>query len=262
MGTAASVINTLVHAVGGSPLDGERRPEAVGVSPGSVCLQDLTVGYARTPVFNRLDLEVEPGEFIYLVGPSGVGKTTLLRVLFGMVRPQSGKAFVDGVAVHRLHRWQTAKIRRRVGCVFQNYELLPHLTAFQNVLLPLQLSHPRMNDPGGYATDALELVGLKHKLNVLPGNLSGGEQQRVAVARAIAHQPRILLADEPTGNVDSDTSARILELFAELNDLGSTVIMATHDEFVLSRFTARAVWLQAEREFDPLAELARMEAEA
>jgi cell division transport system ATP-binding protein len=246
MGTAASVISTLVHAVGGSSKE-ERRPEAITTSPGSIQLRDLSVGYARTPVFSQLDFDVEPGEFVYLVGPSGVGKTTLLRVLYGMVRPQHGEAYVDGVPVHRLRRWQTAKVRRRVGCIFQNYELLPHLTAFQNILLPLQLSHPRVNDPGGYAMDALELVGLKHKQNELPGNLSGGEQQRVAVARAIAHQPRILLADEPTGNVDSETSSRILELFAELNDLGSTVVMATHDEFVLSRFSARAVWLSPQR---------------
>jgi cell division transport system ATP-binding protein len=248
MGTAASVFSTLVHAVGGFPDDGKRRPEAFAVRPGSVSLQDVTVGYARTPVFEKLDLSIEPGEFVYLVGPSGVGKTTLLKVLFGMVRPQSGKIFVDGVALHGMHRWQTAKIRRRVGCVFQNYELLQHLSAYQNVLLPLQLGHPRVNDPGGYAVDALELVGLKHKLNELPENLSGGEQQRVAVARAIAHQPRILLADEPTGNVDSDTSARILELFAELNDVGSTVIMATHDEFVLSRYSARAYWLDPKKQ--------------
>ena len=247
MGTAPSVLSTLVHAVGGTSREEERRPEAIAARPGSIQLRDLSVGYAKNPVFTQLDFNVEPGEFVYLVGPSGVGKTTLLRVLYGMVRPQHGQAYVDGVPVHKLHRWQTAKVRRRVGCIFQTYELLPHLTAFQNVLLPLQLSHPRLNDPGGYAVDALELVGLKHKLDELPGNLSGGEQQRVAVARAIAHQPRILLADEPTGNVDSETSCRILELFAELNDLGSTVVMATHDEFVLSRFSARAVWLRPEQ---------------
>src|SRR3979411_1061429 len=186
MGTAASVVATLVHAVGGSSKE-ERRPEAIATSRGSIQLRDLSVGYARTPVFSQLDFNVEPGEFVYLVGPSGAGKTPLLRVLYGMVRPQQGEAYVDGVPVHKLRRWQTAKVRRRVGCIFQNYELLPHLTAFQNVLLPLQLSHPRVNDPGGYAQDALELVGLKHKLDELPGNLSGGEQQRVAVARAIAH---------------------------------------------------------------------------
>jgi cell division transport system ATP-binding protein len=241
------VVATLVHAVGGTSREEERRPEAIAVRPGSIQLRDVSVGYARNPVFTQFDFNVEPGEFVYLVGPSGVGKTTLLRVLYGMVRPQEGVAFVDGVPVHRLRRWQTAKVRRRVGCIFQSYELLPHLTAYQNVLLPLQLGQPRVNDPGGYAMDAMELVGLKHKLSELPGNLSGGEQQRVAVARAIAHQPRILLADEPTGNVDSETSARILELFAELNDLGSTVVMATHDEFVLSRFAARAVWLKPER---------------
>src|ERR671923_2259218 len=248
MGTAPSVLSTLVHAVGGTSKEEERRPEAIAARPGSIQLRDVSVGYAKNPVFTQLDFDVEPGEFVYLVGPSGVGKTTLLRVLYGMVRPQGGQAYVDGVPVHKLHRWQTAKVRRRVGCIFQTYELLPHLTAFHNVLLPLQLSHPRLNDPGGYAVDALELVGLKHKLDELPGNLSGGEQQRVAVARAIAHQPRILLADEPTGNVDSETSARILELFAELNDLGSTVVMATHDEFVLSRYSARALWLQQDLE--------------
>jgi cell division transport system ATP-binding protein len=247
MGTAPSVFSTLVHAVGGTSREEERRPEAITTRPGSIQLRDVSVGYAKNPVFTQLDFNVEPGEFVYLVGPSGVGKTTLLRVLYGMVRPHRGHAFVDGLAVHKLRTWQTARVRRRVGCIFQSYELLPHLTAFQNVLLPLQLSHPRMNDPGGYAMDALELVGLKHKLAELPGNLSGGEQQRVAVARAIAHQPRILLADEPTGNVDSETSARILELFAELNDLGSTVVMATHDEFVLNKFSARAVWLKQER---------------
>jgi cell division transport system ATP-binding protein len=195
-------------------------------------------------VFSGLDLDVRAGEFVYLVGPSGAGKSTLLKVLYGTLRPEEGSVVVDGIMVHRLQRWQTASIRRRVGCVFQSYELLGHLTALENVLLPLQLAHPRLGDPRGFAVDALELVGLKDKLNELPGNLSGGQQQRVAVARAIAHQPRVLLADEPTGNVDSHNSGEIMELFWQLNEMGGTIVMATHDELVLTRFPARAIQLQ------------------
>ena len=181
---------------------------------------------------------------MYLVGPSGSGKSTLLKILFGTIQPLEGWINVDGIAVHRLQHWQTDTIRRRVGCVFQNYELLNHLTALENVLLPLQLAHPRTRHARQLATEALELVGLAGKLIALPQTLSGGQQQRVAVARAIAHQPRVLLADEPTGNVDKDASAEIMELFGQLNEnLGSTVVMATHDEYVLSRYPARAVRL-------------------
>ena len=210
--------------------------------PGSVQLRGVTAGYASSLVFSGLNFNVEPGEFVYVVGPSGAGKSTLLKLLYGVLRPKSGSVVVDGMAVHHLASWQTSAIRRRVGCVFQDYELLPHLTALENVVLPLQLAHPRMRNPRGYAYDALELVGLKDKLNALPGRLSGGQQQRVAIARAVAHQPRVLLADEPTGNVDSQVSAEIMELFGQLNEeLGSTVVMATHDELVLSRFPARII---------------------
>jgi cell division transport system ATP-binding protein len=194
-------------------------------------------------ILSRLDLHVRSGEFIYVVGPSGVGKSTLLKVLYGTLRPQTGTVVVDGVPVHKLRTWQTARIRRRVGCVFQSFELLPHLTALENVVLPLRLAHPRLKDPQAYALDALELVGLQNKTRELPGHLSGGEQQRVAVARAIAHQPRVLLADEPTGNLDSGTSSEILDIFRLLNQLGGTVIMATHDEVVLNRYPARIVRL-------------------
>ncbi|HEX4211904.1 MAG TPA: ATP-binding cassette domain-containing protein [Candidatus Dormibacteraeota bacterium] len=186
---------------------------------------------------------MDRGEFAYLVGPSGVGKSTLLRILFGTLRPLSGEIAVDGISVHLLKSWQTARIRRRVGCVFQAYELLGHLSALDNVVLPLRMAHPKLRNPEAYATDALELVGLQDKTDVLPGHLSGGEQQRVAVARAIAHQPRVLLADEPTGNLDSDTSGEIMEIFKLLNQLGSTILMATHDEIMLSRYPARTVRL-------------------
>lgn len=169
----------------------------------------------------------------------------MLKLLYGVIRPKSGEIIVDGVQVHRLASWQTAAVRRRVGCVFQQYELLPHLTALENVVLPLQLAHPRIRNPRGYAMDSLEMVGLKDKVNKRPHHLSGGEQQRVAIARAVAHQPRVLLADEPTGNVDSEVSAGIMDLFGQLNEeLGSTVLMATHDEWVLDKYPARVIRLR------------------
>jgi cell division transport system ATP-binding protein len=224
-------------------LGGPTDSEVVG-APGSIQLRNVTAGYGGSPVFSRFDLHIDPGEFVYLVGPSGSGKSTLLKLLFGTVPAQEGWVNVDGIAVHRLNDHQTDTIRRRVGCVFQTYELLPHLTALENVLLPLQLAHPRTRHARQLATEALELVGLKSKIGELPGTLSGGQQQRVAVARAIAHQPRILLADEPTGNVDKDASAEIMELFGQLNEnLGSTIVMATHDEFVLGKYPARAIRL-------------------
>ena len=226
-----------------SRLGGPTDSDVVG-APGSIQLRNVTAGYGGTPVFSRFDLHIEPGAFVYLVGPSGSGKSTLLKILFGTVQPEEGWVNVDGIAVHRLQHWQTDTIRRRVGCVFQTYELLGHLTSLENVLLPLQLAHPRTRHARQLATEALELVGLAGKLHDLPSTLSGGQQQRVAVARAIAHQPRVLLADEPTGNVDKDASSEIMELFGQLNEnLGSTVVMATHDEYVLSRYPARAIRL-------------------
>ena len=212
--------------------------------PGSIQLHHVTAGYGKDPVFSRFGLSVKPGEFVYVLGPSGSGKSTLFKILYGALRPQRGLVVVDGIAVHRLPSRHTASIRRRVSCVFQTYELLPHLSALENVLLPLRLAHPRIRDPKGFALDALELVGLQDKLHELPGNLSGGQQQRVAVARAVAHQPRILLADEPTGNVDSDGSAEIVELFMQLNQLGSTVVMATHDQLLLSWYPAPVIELR------------------
>ena len=213
-------------------------------APGSIHLSEVTAGYGGPSVFKGLDLDVDPGEFVYVVGPSGAGKSTLLRLMHGTLKPSSGTVFVDGVALNGLRRKGLLKIRRQVGHVFQSYELMPYLSALDNVVLPLKLGHPRIRDPRAFALDALELVGLGDKLKQRPNTLSMGEQQRVAVARAVAAQPRILLADEPTGNLDSGSSAEIVELFRQLNGMGSTVVMATHDEVMLSRYPARALRLR------------------
>ena len=213
-------------------------------APGSIHIAEVTAGYGGPAVFKRLDLDVDPGQFVYVVGPSGSGKSTLLKLMHGTLKPQSGSVFVDGIAVNSLRGGQLLKLRRQVGHVFQTYELMPYLSTLENVLLPLQLGHPQLRDADAYAVDALELVGLGDKLKQRPGTLSMGEQQRVAVARAIAAQPRVLLADEPTGNLDSGNSAEIVELFRQLNGMGSTVVMATHDEVMLSRYPARAVRLR------------------
>jgi cell division transport system ATP-binding protein len=211
---------------------------------GAIHLAGISAGYGRNHVLREFEFDVKPGDFIYLVGPSGAGKSTVLKLLYGMIRPLAGTGFVDGVPVHRLKSWQTAQLRRRLGCVFQAYELLPHLSALENVLLPLQLAHPKLRDPSSHARDALEMVGLAGKMQARPAELSGGQQQRVAVARAIAHEPRVLLADEPTGNLDRRNSSEIMEIFLQLKDLGSTIVVATHDELVLQEFPARVVEIQ------------------
>jgi cell division transport system ATP-binding protein len=226
----------------GWPLDGVTAGSDSNAA-GSIHLSGVTAGYGGPPVFRHLDLDVDPGEFLYLVGPSGSGKSTLLKLMHGGLRPLAGSVFVDGFALHSLRRSQLPRVRRQIGHVFQTYELLPYLNTLDNVLLPLQLSHPRLRNPRAYALDALELVGLADQVKQRSDTLSSGEQQRVAVARAIASQPSVLLADEPTGNLDSQSSGEIVELFRQLNGMGSTVVMATHDEFVLGRYPARAIRL-------------------
>src|SRR5207245_82265 len=170
----------------------ERAGDSVG--RGEIRLTDVSVGYGDDTVLERLSLEVERGEFLCVEGPSGAGKTTLLRLLYGSLPPRDGHAVVDGVNLAQLRPRSVSRFRRRLGCVVQSYERLPHLTARENVLLPLQLAQMAIDGPGERASDALEAVGLADKSGSLPQELSGGQQQRVAIARAIAHEPAILLA--------------------------------------------------------------------
>jgi cell division transport system ATP-binding protein len=224
---------------GGSAWENERADDEIG--RGEVQLSDVSVGYGDETVLAHLSLHVEPGEFLCVEGPSGAGKTTLLRLLYGSLPPLTGVARVDGVDLGSLRPRHMSRFRRRLGCVFQSYELLPHLTARQNVLLPLQLAQMDIDEPDERADQALDMVGLTDKAGSLPLELSGGQQQRVAIARAIAHEPSILLADEPTGNLDPASTAEVMRAFQAFHVEGGTVIMATHDESLRDSYAERVV---------------------
>lgn len=205
----------------------------------AVSAERLTKTYNRGPVtvmaLDHVDLKVEAGEACALIGPSGSGKSTLLHLIGAMDRPTSGKLIVDGTDLAALGTRQAATFRQHVGFVFQAFHLLDSISALDNVLVPL-LPTGRARQHRKRAIELVERAGLAHRANHLPSELSGGEQQRVAIARALISRPSLLLADEPTGNLDSTTGVEILELLLELRrDNGTTLLVATHDDEVASR---------------------------
>lgn len=188
-------------------------------------------GQTRVEALKGIDLNVSEGEFVGIMGPSGSGKSTLLALFGGLTAPSSGEVRVDGVDLGSLPDGRLADFRRiYLGFVFQAFNLVPYLTALENVLLPLAVANGPARSKRERAREALERVGLGGRLHHLPGQLSGGEQERVAIARALVNRPSLLLADEPTGNLDSATSHQVMELLAELNREGLTVVMVTHNE--------------------------------
>jgi len=195
--------------------------------------------YKRYPggheALNDISFALAPGELAFLTGHSGAGKSTLLKLIMLMERPTRGQVFINGKGLGRLHRSQIPYYRRRVGVVFQNHHLLFDRSVFDNVALPLQVAGFQARDIGRRVRAALDKVGLLDRERQNPIELSGGEQQRVGIARAVVHRPRILLADEPTGNLDSQLSVEIVDLFREFNDLGTTVLIATHDVALINR---------------------------
>jgi len=201
-----------------------------------VRFENVGLRYGIGPeVLRDLTFRIEPHSFQFLTGPSGAGKTSLLRLLFLSLKPTRGLITQFGHDVATLSRDAVATLRRRIGVVFQDFRLLDHMTTYENVALPLRV---RGREEASYRTDVTELlkwVGLGDRMHVLPPVLSGGEKQRAAIARALIEQPEILLADEPTGNVDHDMAVRIFRLFVELNRLGTTVLIATHDQDMVAR---------------------------
>jgi putative ABC transport system ATP-binding protein len=189
-------------------------------------------------------LEINEGEFVSITGESGSGKSTLLSILGGIAPPTSGDVTVDTIDIYNLKGEKLADFRREyIGFVFQQFHLIPYLTALENVLLPLCITEMNKKDKDELAHEALAMVGLNQKARQLPSDLSGGEQQRVAVARALVNEPPIVLADEPTGNLDTKTGEEIFHLFEELNRTGQTVIIVTHNP-ALAKRTGRTIVLK------------------
>jgi len=191
----------------------------------------------------NVTLRVEPKEFVTLVGGSGAGKTTLLKLLIREEDPTEGRIFLDGLEVTSLSRKELHHIRRRIGTVFQDYKLLPTKTAYENVAFAMEVAGRTDEEIGEDVPQALELVGLENKANNFPHQLSGGEKQRVAIARALVNRPDVILADEPTGNLDPINTWEIIRLLQKINELGTTVILASHDKEIINNIDKRVIVL-------------------
>ncbi len=191
-----------------------------------------------------VNLEIEKGDFVFLTGPSGAGKTTLLRLIFSADKPARGQLLVSGRNISRLNPRAVPYLRRTIGVVFQDFKLLPRRTVEANVNIALEILGTPRRDIRRRTYSILKQVGLAHKLHQYPPHLSGGEQQRVAIARALVNEPQILLADEPTGNLDQERSAEIMALLEEANSRGTTVIVATHDPTLLFETGKRVIRLE------------------
>ena len=196
-----------------------------------------------TPALTNISLDVEKGEFVFLVGASGSGKTTFLRLLLREELPDKGRILEAGRDIGSLPKWRVPYLRRNIGCVFQDFRLLPNKTVFENVAFALEVIGRPRSTVENQVPQILELVGLGPKSDNLPHELSGGEQQRVAVARAFVNRPLILLADEPTGNLDPVNSESIMALLERINRTGTTVVMATHDKALVDRMRRRVIEL-------------------
>jgi cell division transport system ATP-binding protein len=224
------------------------RYEAGAGRPGGVTVpRDRRAGQEAVTVLNGISLEVPQGGFRWLLGPSGAGKSSLLRLLHLAVRPSAGSLEVLGLDITRARREQLPRLRQRIGMVFQDFRLLPHLSAYDNVALPQRLAGRPEAELRAEVTELLRWVGLSGKGDVSPAALSGGEQQRIAIARAVINRPDLLLADEPTGNLDDAQAQKLMRLLTELNEMGTTVIVATHNEHLVAERPAHVLRLEEGR---------------
>ncbi|MEL3958705.1 cell division ATP-binding protein FtsE [Caldifermentibacillus hisashii] len=190
---------------------------------------------------NGIDVAIEQGEFVYVVGASGAGKTTFIKMMYREEKPTSGKIIVNGIDIAKLKSSKVPLFRRSIGVVFQDFKLLPSLTVYENVAFALEVIEESPRIIKKRVMEVLELVNLKHKTRMLPSELSGGEQQRVSIARSIVNSPSIVIADEPTGNLDPDTSWEIMKTFEKINSHGTTIVMATHNKDIVNTKKHRVI---------------------
>lgn len=200
-----------------------------------------------TRALDDVTLEIDKGEFVFLVGPSGSGKSTFIKLLIREEKPTSGNLWVAGKLVNKLSAWRVPYLRRNIGCVFQDFKLLPNKTVFENVAFAMEVIGRPRSAIQAHVPQILELVGLREKAQNYPDQLSGGEQQRVSIARAFVNRPLVLLCDEPTGNLDPKTSVGIMRLLDRINKTGTTVLMATHDHSIVDSMRRRVIQLEEGR---------------
>lgn len=207
-------------------------------------MRNVGLKYDRGPeVLRDINLDIPPGSFHFLTGPSGAGKTSILRLMLLALKPTRGQIHLFGQDVTRIRAGQRAELRRRIGIVFQDFRLLDHMSTWENVALPLRVLGKDVEDYREDVTDMLQWVGLGDRMHAAPSVLSGGEKQRAAIARALIGKPELLLADEPTGNVDPHMARRLLRLFVEFNRLGTSVVIATHDQQLMRYHRAAHIQL-------------------
>lgn len=194
---------------------------------------------------NNMNVNIDPGEFVYVIGPTGAGKSTFIKLLYREEKPTSGKVIVAGQDVSKIKDRKVPYFRRNIGVVFQNFRLLPKKTVFENIAFTLEVTDTPKVEIRKKVRRTLELVGLEDKANAFPHELSGGQQQRVAIARAIVNNPKVLIADEPTGNLDPDTSVEIIELLERINEVNhTTILVVTHDKEIVQKYKKRTILIE------------------
>ncbi len=213
-------------------------------NPFAIQINNVTVKYGRNTILNDINFTLDNSEFCYIIGKTGAGKSSFLKLIYRDVIPDSGTVYVADFEVTTLPEKKVPFLRRRLGIVFQDFQLLPDRNVFENVAFALQVTGNGKSFIKSRVLEVLGLVGLSHKRNSMPDDLSGGEKQRVVIARALANEPRLLLADEPTGNLDPEASQSIMQLLQQINNRGMAVLMVTHDYNVIRKFPKRTVEIE------------------